>query len=140
MSGRLIIRLAHWKEQKRLDGKKGVQSNHRRHPGRQREISVFLLTFLIMDVPSSFRCPERYRGYPACAFWGDCPNSHSLAVFLWRREWLFILLLIFTHENVCLINTCCFIWIVVANGTLSFLQRMFLQLCHIPSWSLPNSK
>jgi hypothetical protein len=36
---------------KRLNGGKGVLINHRRHPGRSKEISAFLLTFLIMDVP-----------------------------------------------------------------------------------------
>ncbi|MEN6375148.1 MAG: hypothetical protein ABFD75_10270, partial [Smithella sp.] len=44
---------------KRLDGKRGVQFNHRRHPGRSREISVFLLTFLIMDVPGIHTNPQK---------------------------------------------------------------------------------
>jgi hypothetical protein len=36
---------------KRPDGGKGVLLNHWRHPGGSWEISDFLLTFLIMDVP-----------------------------------------------------------------------------------------
>jgi hypothetical protein len=40
---------------KKIGRKKGVQFNHRRHPGRSRETPVFLLTFLIMDVPGF--CP-----------------------------------------------------------------------------------
>jgi len=41
--------------------KEGGNFNHRRHPGGSREISVFLLTFLIMDVPGILLSPE-YSG------------------------------------------------------------------------------
>jgi hypothetical protein len=60
MSGRLIARLAHWKEQKGPDGGKGVLLNHWRHPEGLWEISDFLLTFLIMDVPELVYRHEHY--------------------------------------------------------------------------------
>lgn len=48
---------------KKIGRGKGVTNNHRRHPGRSKEISVFLLTFLIMDVPG-FPATYNFKGVP----------------------------------------------------------------------------
>jgi hypothetical protein len=61
---------------KRLDGEKGIQFNHRRHPGRSWEISVFLFTFLIVDVPLIIEVADIMKN----PLTNDLPSAISRAV------------------------------------------------------------
>ena len=49
---------------KRLDGEKGVTNNHRRHPGRSGEISVFLLDISYHGCPGNSPFDTRYDTLP----------------------------------------------------------------------------